>query len=39
MDEQTLQELSKALTQLVFRKGVVENLHVAGINLDDETMK
>ena len=39
MDEQTLQALSKALTHLVFRNGVVENLHAASANLDDETMK
>ena len=39
MDERTLQALSKALTHLVFRNGIVENLHAAGANLDDETMK
>ena len=39
MDEQTLQALSKALTHLVFRNGIVENLHAASANLDDETMK
>jgi len=27
MDEQTLQELTKALTHLVFRNAMVENLH------------
>ena len=39
MDERTLQALSKALTHLVFRNGIVENLHASGANLDDETMK
>ena len=39
MDEQTLQELSKALTHLVFRNGVVENLHADSACLDDVTMK
>lgn len=39
MDEQTLQALSKALTHLVFRNGVVENLHANGACLDDEIMK
>ena len=39
MDEQALQALSKALTHFVFRNGIVENLHAAGANLDDEAMK
>ena len=39
MDEQTLRELSKALTYLVFRNGAVENLHSECACLDDETMK
>ena len=39
MDEKTLQALSKALTHLVFRNDIVERLHAAGANLDDETMK
>ena len=39
MDEQTLQALSKALTHLVFRNGVVENLHADSACLDDATMK
>ena len=39
MDEQTLQALSRALTHLVFRNGIVENLHASGANLDDESMK
>ncbi len=39
MDERTLQELSKALTHLVFRNGTVENLHSEDACLDDETMK
>jgi len=38
-DEQTLQALSKALTHLVFRNGIVEKLHAADANLDDATMK
>ena len=39
MDEQTLQALSKALTHLVFRNGVVENLHADSACLADATMK
>ncbi len=39
MDEQALQALSRALTHLVFRNGIVENLHANGACLDDETMK
>ena len=39
MDEQILQALSKALTHLVFRNGVVENLHADSACLDDATMK
>ena len=39
MDERTLQALSKALTHLVFRNGVVENLHADGACLDNETME
>ena len=39
MDERTLQALSKALTHLVFRNGVVENLHADSACLDDATMK
>ena len=39
MDERTLQALSKALTHLVFRNGMAENLHAVGATLDDETMK
>lgn len=39
MDERTLQALSKALTLLVFRNGIVENLHADGVCLDDKTMK
>lgn len=39
MDERTLQVLSKALTHLIFRNGVVENLHADGACLDNETMK
>lgn len=39
MDERTLQDLSKALTHLVFRNGVVENFHAESAFLDDETMK
>ena len=39
MDERTLQAFSKALTHLVFRNGVVENLHADGACLDNETME
>ena len=39
MDEQTLQALSKALTHLIFRNGIVENLHASSANLDDAAMK
>ena len=39
MDERTLQVLSKALTLLIFRNGIIEDLHVDGACLDDETMK
>ena len=38
MDEKILQALSKALTHLIFRNGIVENLHADGACLDDETM-
>lgn len=39
MDEKELQALSRALTHLVFRNGIVENLHANSACLDDETMK
>ena len=39
MDESVLQVLSKALTHLVFRNGVIEELHANGGCLDDGTMK
>ena len=39
MDERTMQALSKALTLLIFRNGIVENLHAKDACLDDETMK
>ena len=39
MDERTLQVLSKALTHLVFRNGMVENSHAEEAFLDDKTMK
>lgn len=39
MDERALQALSRALTNLIFRNGIVENLHANGACLDDETMK
>ena len=39
MDEYTLQALSRALTHLIFRNGVVEDLHAEGVCLDDKTMK
>lgn len=39
MDERTLQALSRALTHLVFRNGVVESLHAGDAALDDTTME
>lgn len=39
MDERTLQALSRALTHLVFRNGVVESLHAGDATLDDATME
>ncbi|MDD6188531.1 MAG: hypothetical protein PUB32_03005 [Clostridiales bacterium] len=39
MDECTLQALSRAMTHLIFRNGVVESLHADGACLDNETMK
>lgn len=39
MDEELLQILSRALTHLVYRNTVVEDLHAEGVCLDDETMK
>ena len=39
MDEELLQTLSRALTHLVYRNTVVEDLHAEGVCLDDETMK
>lgn len=39
MDEHTLQTLSKALTHMVFRNGVVEHLHAEGIPLANVAIK
>ena len=39
MDEELLQTLSRALTHLVYRNTIVEDLHAEGARLDDETMK
>lgn len=39
MDEFTLQALSRALTHLIFRNGVVESLHANDAALDDTTME
>lgn len=39
MNEELLQDVSRALTHLVYRNSVVEDLHAAGAVLDDPTMK
>lgn len=39
MDEELLQTISRALTHLVYRNTIVEDLHAEGTCLDDETMK
>lgn len=39
MDERTLQALSRALTHLIFRNGVVESLHTNDAVLDDATIE
>lgn len=39
MDEERLQDVSRALTHLVFRNTIVEDLHADGAKLDDKTMK
>ena len=39
MNEQMLQDLSRALTHPVYRNTAVEDLHMAGAVLDDKTMK
>ena len=39
MNEEILQNMSRALTHLVFRNGIVEELHCEGRCLDNETMK
>lgn len=39
MDERTLHALSRALTHLIFRNGVVESLHANDAVLDDTTME
>lgn len=38
MDEHTLQDLSKALTLLIFRNSVIEDLHTGGRCLHDAEM-
>jgi len=38
MDERTLQALSKALTLLIFRNSIIEDLHTDGTCLDDADM-
>lgn len=39
MNEETLQDISRALTHLVYRNTIVEDLHAQGAILDDEAMK
>ena len=39
MNEEILQNMSRALTHLVFRNGIVEKLHSEGRCLDNDTMK
>lgn len=39
VDEERLQDVSRALTHLVFRNTIVEDLHAEGAKLDDKTMK
>ena len=39
MNEEVLQNMSRALRHLVFRNGIVEELHSEGRCLDNETMK
>ena len=39
MEESTLQMLSRALTHLVFRNGIVESLHAGNAALDDTVME
>jgi len=38
-EDESLQNLSRALTHLIFRNTVVEDLHAEGAVLNDETMK
>ena len=38
MNERTLQALSKALTLLIFRNSIIEDLHTDGTCLDDADM-
>ena len=38
MDERTLQALSKALTLLIFRNSIIEDLHTDGTCLDEADM-
>lgn len=39
MDDELIQRISKALTHLVYRNTIVEDLHAEGACLDDKTMK
>ena len=39
MNEEVLQKISRALTHLVYRNTVIEDLHVAGASLDNDNMK
>jgi len=38
MDERTLQALSKALTLLIFRNSIIEDMHTDGTCLDEADM-
>ena len=39
MDEEVLQDISRALTHLVYRNTIVEDMHAQGAIMDDKTMK
>ena len=39
MNDELLQAISKSLTHLIYRNTIVEDLHVEGACLNDETMK
>lgn len=39
MNDEILQDVSRALTHLVFRNTIVEDLHAEGAVLDDNTME